>query len=131
MSNFEQYLHDNGFMPFIELFNRKTKTFYLEPLELNKCNTFSTMVDGRLHNVWVKEDKAIYFGLNEKSKPPTLLSPRPNIEFAIIENNKKQVLENCFWSDDAMNICLKKYSNEQIFQAIYDKNIILKVEKKC
>lgn len=99
MTAFEQYLFDKGFRPFKQVF---FKQLSYEPLELNKISSFSTMEPGRIENVWIKDDMKIFFGLSEKGKPPTLISPRPK----------------GIYFDDDMNRLLKEKTPEEIFKLI-------------
>lgn len=74
---------------------------------------------------WEDREGEICFGLNEAEKPPTLISPRPRIEVKRIKDGKI-VVEN-EQSDDSMNIVLKHIPHEEIFKAMFDRNICLKV----
>ena len=69
--------------------------------------------------------KEIVFGLREKDKPPTLISPRPKIRvkrFRTINEKQIEVIENQDF-DDSMNIVLSKIDFEDIFKAMYDNSI--------
>ena len=113
--HFTKYLtEDLGFKPF-----RRTCNGFVE----NNINDFSTLQEGGLHVVYIKDDLKIWWGLNEQSKPPTLCYPRPNIMLKIADCS----FGNQF--DDAMNICLKEESNEDIFKALFDKTIFFKYDK--
>ena len=68
----------------------------------------------------------ICFGLHEVGKPPTLISPRPRIEVKRIKDGK-EVIENEQW-DDSMNVVLKDIPHEEIFKAMYDKSIVIKID---
>lgn len=114
MTSFEQHLVSNGYEK--HLFNFKTRK---NELEKEGRHTISTMVN--LDYRYIKGDKTIVFGLNEKDKPPTLIYPRPLI---LVERNGKTNLADI--SDASMNICLMKESNEDILEAIYDRSIIFK-----
>lgn len=74
---------------------------------------------------WEDRKKEIVFGLREKDKPPTLISPRPRIKvkrFITINEKQVEVLEDEKF-DDSMNIVLSKIDFEKIFKAMYDKSI--------
>jgi hypothetical protein len=104
--HFTKYLiEDLGFKPF-RLINNK----YVE----NNINDFSTLQDGGIDIRYIKEDIVIAWGLHEIKKPPTLIYPRPKILFNGMNERY----------DDAMNVCLKKESNEDIFKGLFDKNIL-------
>jgi hypothetical protein len=68
----------------------------------------------------------ICFGLNEAKKPPTLISPKPKIKVKRIKNDKI-VIENEQY-DDSMNVVLKDIPHEEIFKAMYDRSIIIKID---
>lgn len=107
MTRFEQYLLDQGFKRMIKTLNYK----FVDA----KPDHYSS-----LENIlywYVKDDKYIIFGLNERHKPPTLICPRPRIKSKEIDP----------WSDDAMNRVLAKYKPERVFEAIYDQSIIFVV----
>ena len=76
---------------------------------------------------FTREDKKgeICFGLFEKGKPATLISPRPKI-LAKKEENGKTILKNEI-SDDVMNIVLQKIDHELILKAMFDKNILIEI----
>lgn len=104
--HFTKYLtEDLGFKPF-----RKTCNGFVE----NNINDYSTMIEGGLHIIYIKDDVKIWWGLNEFGKPPTLCYPRPRV---ILRK------ENCSFSqmhDNVMNKCLLKELNEDIFKAMFD-----------
>lgn len=107
MTRFEEYLLDQGFKRMVRLHSG-------EFLEGKKASYSS------LENViywYLKNERRIIFGLNERHKPPTLIYPRPRIK-------SKEVPS---WSDDAMNRVLGKYEPEEILKAIYDESIIFEV----
>lgn len=103
MTHFEQYLKYTGFAPF-KMTGCKYDKRVLEPLSEKETGYFSTMVPGRISNIWVKDGKEVVFGLNEKGKPPTLCYPRP-----------KGIRR-----DDEMNKLLKELEPEEIFKMIYE-----------
>lgn len=106
MTAFEQHLQSIGFIPHKEEFigRRGKRELKRTPIQEPELSYFSTMMSGRTENAWVKDDKMIYFGLNIKDKPPTLISPRPtSIEW---------------WMDDEMNKVLKNETEEDIFSKL-------------
>jgi hypothetical protein len=142
MTQFEQMLLDKGYIKYI--LNCKTMKF-----EVAKGHTISSMVnlDHRyFHNTdtnilqkiesgksvmekdftWEDRKGEICFGLNEVGKPPTLISPRPRIEIKRIKNDCV-VIENEQY-DNSMNIVLKEILNDKIFKAMYDRDIIIKID---
>lgn len=91
----------------------------------NNINDYSTMVEGGLAVHYMKnsdETKQIIFGLHEKGKPPTLISPRPNIILRLTDSEGRTTSMNQ-WFDDAMNVCLREETANKIYEAMYDKNI--------
>lgn len=142
MTQFEQMLLDKGYIKYI--LNCKTMKF-----EEAKGHTISTMVnlDHRyFHNTdenilqkiangisvreedftWEDRKGEICFGLHESGKPPTLISPRPKIEVKRIKEGEV-VIENEQY-DDSMNVVLKDIPHEEIFKAMYDKSIIIRID---
>lgn len=141
MTNFERFLIDKGYIMFA--FNTKEMRYY-KP----KTHIISTMVN--LGHIYIhnsntdllnkiekgqsvmgydfsmeERKKQIVFGLREKDKPSTLISPRPKIKVKkLITINEKQREfiqdESC---DDSMNIVLSKIGFEDIFKAMYDDSI--------
>lgn len=137
MTKFEEFLIDKGYIMFS--FNAKEMKYY-KP----KAHIISTMVNlGHIyiHNsdtnllnkieqgksvmeadfTWEDRKKEIVFGLREKDKPPTLISPRPKIRVKRFRK-KIEVIENQDY-DDSMNIVLSKIDFEDIFEAMYDNSI--------
>ena len=122
MTQFEQMLIDKGYIKYI--FNCKTMKY-----EIAKGHVISTMqnLDYRyFHKSDINKQNEICFGLNEYGKPATLISPRPRIKVKRTVNGKQSIQNELF--DDSMNIVLKNYSNEYIFNAMYDKSIIIEVD---
>ena len=142
MTQFEQMLLDKGYIKHI--LNCKTMKF-----EMAKGHTISTMVnlDHRYFQntdtnilqkiaseksvleedfTWFDRKGEICFGLHEAGKPPTLISPRPRIEVKRIKEGR-EVIENEQY-DDSMNVVLKDISNEEIFKAMYDRDIVIKID---
>ena len=141
MTQFEQMLLDKGYIKHI--LNCKQMKF-----EIAKEHTISTM--GNLDHIYfhnsdtnvlqkiasgksimeedfTREDRKgeICFGLYEAGRPPTLISPRPKIEVKRIKEGK-EVVENEQY-DDSMNVVLKDIPHKEIFEAMYDRNIVIKI----
>jgi hypothetical protein len=55
-----------------------------------------------------------------------LISPRPRIEIKRIKEGR-EVIENEQY-DDSMNVVLKDISHEEIFKAMYDRDIVIKID---
>jgi len=103
MTAFEQYLYNNNFLPHKCLCKKVNgrREFYYEPITIEECGFFSTMQEGRIDNVWIKDDKKIFFGLSEINKPPTITSPR-----------------KCT-TDDEINNMIKSEKFEDILKFLY------------
>lgn len=95
----------------------------------NKINDFSTTVPGGIHIIYVKDDVSVIWGLSEYGKPPTLVYPRPNIKNKHVDNSPaKFCIGGVFFNqDDDINKILSKYRNEEIYNAMFDKTILLEL----
>lgn len=147
MTQFEQMLLNRGYIKYI--LNCKTMRY-----ELARGHNISTLVN-LAHSYFHKDDKIILqkisnsipvfveegtlptitledrkgeiiFGLHESKKPPTLIYPRPRIEIKRIKDGK--IIIEGEYLDDSMNIVLNYVPHEEIFKAMYDNTIILKVD---
>lgn len=108
-----KYIVSQGYKPF-RYINQK-----LVPDSGNV--SFLTMKHGGLDIRYVKEGSPnIIYGLREHGKPPTLISPRPNIT---VLNDRYEYGFITQERDDAMNICLQKEKVEDIFKAMFDNKI--------
>ena len=89
----------------------------------NYSGGYSSM--GKIFDCYIHADgRRIYYGLHELHKPPTLISPRPNVRVYRDEPNRI-AWEDC---DDNMNVILQKYTPAEIFRAMYDRTIVLEVD---
>ena len=91
---------------------------------LNKIESGKSVMD----EDFTYEDRKgeISFGLNEYGKPATLINPRPWIELKRIKDGKVYFENEQF--DNAMNVVLKMIPHEDIFTAMYDKTICIKID---
>ena len=141
MTQFEQMLLDKGYIKHI--LDRKTMKFeiakghiistvtnldhrYFQNTDTNilqKIATGKSVIDKDF--TWEDRKGEICFGLREVGKPPTLISPRPRIEVKRIKDGKELVENEKY--DDSMNVVLKDIPHEEIFKAMYDKNIVIKI----
>lgn len=114
--HFTKYLiEDLGFKSY-----RKVQGNYVE----NNINDFSTLQNGGIDVRYIKDNIEIIWGLHEANKPPTLISPRPNI---LVETKKdSKIIKINQLRDDAMNICLKEETAEDIYKALFDRTIKFK-----
>lgn len=119
MTKFEEFLISKGYEMFA--FDAKEMKYY-KP----KSHIISTMVNlGHIYIHNSKDKKQIAFGLSQKGKPTTLISPRPNIRvkrYRTIDEQEKKVIENETY-DDSMNLVLSKINFEDIYKAIYNNSI--------
>ena len=147
MTQFEQMLLNKGYKKYI----LNCKTMKYEPAVGHNISTLVNLDYRYFHEddkiilqkilnsipVFVENDNLstitledrkgeIIFGLNEFKKPPTLIYPRPRIEIKRIKN-KKIVIEREYL-DDSMNIVLNCISHEEIFKAMYDNTMVLKID---
>jgi hypothetical protein len=114
MIAFENYLIDKGFEKYAWNTN---KAEYYKP----KTHIISTMVN--ICHIYIKGDLKIVVGLHEVGKPVTLVNPRPRILIEKIVEDK--IIKMSEYEDDSMNIILQKFSFDEIFEAMYDKEKIL------
>lgn len=142
MTTFEQYLLDNGYIRFV--LNTKTmkyeqnkeyrlsSLYNLDHRYIHKDNkVFLDKINANLSVTskdftWEHRKNEICFGLHEQHKPPTLISPRPRIEVKRIIDSVIVYRNELF--DDDMNVILKHYTSKEVLEAMYNKNIVLKVD---
>lgn len=142
MTQFEQMLINNGYIKHI--LNCKTMKF--EPTNNHDISTAVNLNHRYFHKTdknvlqkiasgksvmdedftWKDRKGEICFGLHEIGKPPTLISPRPRIEVKRIKDGE-QVIEDELY-DDSMNVVLKNITHKEILKAMYDKDIIIKID---
>ena len=91
---------------------------------LNKIASGKSVMDDDF--TWEDIKAEICFGLHEVGKPPTLVFPRPKIEVKRIKDGRV-VVENETY-DDSMNVVLKDITCEEIFKAMFDENIVIKID---
>jgi hypothetical protein len=118
MIKFEEYLISRGYEQFAFSFDKG----YYKP----KTYIISSMVN--LGHIYIHPDKQekILIGLHEKDKPVTLISPRPRIEVKRLIDDKVVIFNE--WYDDEMNVVLRKVDFDLIYNAMYEKDIIIKVD---
>jgi hypothetical protein len=139
--NFENYLAENGYIPFS--LNAATGK-YEDPLDRNVMNN--------LHTRWIhssdqdailsiKKGLSIYgefsremrkseicFGFNQCHRPPTLIFPRPRMIRKDRFRNEI-VTFNCEMEDDDMNLLLSEISFNEILQEIRDPQSIYEIDR--
>lgn len=142
MTNFEQKLLDNGYIKFVlncktmkyeepnghtisTMNNLDHRYFHKDDKVLDKIRAGKSVMDKDF--TWEDRKNEIIFGLHEKGKPTTLISPRPRIEVKRYVDGKLVLTQNEDF-DDSMNYVLDNYSPEEVFEAMYDKNKCFKAE---
>lgn len=99
---------------------------------------YSTMRVNGIASIYEdNKGRQIIWGLHEYKKPPTLIYPRPNIVKYIMlsehpcftnitpEKDKKIYIDQQY--DDVVNQALKEIDNELLFEAMFDKSIIIEL----
>lgn len=139
MTSFENMLHDKGYIPF-SLDGRTMK--FVAPKGISTMvnidnryfhksdlNVLAKIESGMsvMHKDFTWEDRKgeICFGLHEVDKPATLVSPRPRINIKRFIEGELEVLNED--RDDAMNIAFQNFTNEEIFEAMYNRDIVLQL----
>ena len=91
---------------------------------IEKINKGFVITEGEITH----EDRKgeICYGLNEGGKPPVLVYPRPRIRVKRLDNNREVFEDQRF--DDSMFIALKEKTNEEIFEAMFDRAIVFKFD---
>ena len=112
--------------------NEKNGVFFWK----HKINDFSSMLVGGI-DIYLTKSKdfrnSVIWGLHEKDKPPTLISPRPKIRKIVTktilewrkdnffipgEDNKEVTIELNERYDDIMNECLNTFEHFLIYDSI-------------
>ena len=105
---FQEYLISLGYKPKRCLVKNNGVEFVDSSYFGLSDTSISTILPGGLEIVYIKENSKIFWGIEERGLPPTLLYPR-----LIIKNNIGQ-----FTRQQQQQQALIKYSNEQIYNAI-------------
>jgi len=139
MIAFENYLIDKGYIKFQfdanEMKYKKAKKHIISTMVnlgysyihntdvnlLNKIEQGKSVLDKDF--TWEDRKNEIVVGLHETKKPVTLINPRPRILIEKIVDD--EVIRMSEYEDDSMNIILQKFSFDEIFEAMYDKEKIL------
>lgn len=141
MTQFEKYLTEKGWIKFT--LNARTGKYsqtnehnissmgnldhrYIHSTDtvlLQKIEQGKSVHDGGI--TFNDRKREICFGLSEYGKPPTLTYPRPRIEVKRIKNGV-EVVENQQY-DDSMNIVLQSVPFDEILQAMFNRESIIKI----
>ena len=109
------YLISNGFKAFREVYVNKTLKLVTSKEAFMTDDTFSTAVEGGLCIFYIKDCLSVTYGLGEVGKPPMLLYPHPKCA-----NNNENISDY-----DVTERLIKKYSSEEIYNAMFDEKISL------
>lgn len=121
MTKFENLLIDKGYVK--NVFNCKTMKY--EPVDSHIISTMTNLDHRYIH----KNHKVIIcFGLNERGKPPTLISPRPKIIVKSYINDKLVLRDEKL--DDCMNLVLLNEDLNLVYDSLFDKSICFNYDLK-
>jgi hypothetical protein len=112
MSAFEQYLISLGFQKMVQ----NPLTQELRPAGDTILSTLGCIAYCYHHEKF----GSVFYGLNEYGKPPTLVSPRPNIRHITLSDNYWIVRSE--QEDDFMNIVLNRHTPQEVFEAMFDRS---------
>lgn len=142
MTHFEQMLLDKGYIKHV--LNCNTQRF--KPVNGHALSTMENLDHRYFHKTdtevlkkiadgksvmdddftWNDRKGEICFGLHECGKPPTLISPRPRIEVKRVRENLEVIEDERY--DDSMNVVLANVPHDEIFKAMYDKSIVIRID---
>jgi hypothetical protein len=111
------FLLSKGFKPFRQVYDGVKLVLMTSKESFMNDDTFSTMVKGGLVIFYIKDDLTVTYGLGEHGKPPMLLYPYPKCSNNIDRLGAYDVTERL----------IKKYSNEEIFNAMFDEKVFLEL----
>lgn len=125
MISFEKFLLSNGYVKHSWNYDKKQ----LEPA--TGFHVISTLAN--LGYWYVKLDRVISIGLNQKGKGVTIISPRPKIKklsYNEIEYSDGKAIINAPANifDENMSAVMVKYSDEEILNAIYSPSTELVID---
>jgi hypothetical protein len=110
-SGFERFLHSKGY---------RLKVYRNRELVSVKRFTLSLMGDSAAY--YIKDNQTVIYGLNEKGKPPTLLSPLPQV-FVKRETETKSNIHQ-----SSIEVMFQQESYEQIYEAMFDQSIVFRYD---
>lgn len=90
MSNITNILIEKGFKVYRKIYQGNSTFKYVE---CEYKGVFSSE-NGYLDYRFIKDNLEVIYGLNEKNKPPTLISPRPNDVYSDDEMNRKLLVNS-------------------------------------
>lgn len=150
MTSFEKYLEQIGYIK--HAFDSSKMQYYIP--ERHIISTMSNLAHVYIHSTdsvllgkisqgkkvtsdkesdlitFADRTKEIVFGLHEHGKPPTLITPRPNIKVKRKEivDGVEQVVTYTELFDDSMNVALSKQTPEEIYNAMYNESIVFEYD---
>jgi hypothetical protein len=110
-SGFESFLHSKGY---------RLKVYRNRELVSVKRFTLSFMGDSAAY--YIKDNQTVIYGLKEKGKPPTLLSPLPQV-FVKRETGTKSNTHQ-----SSIEVMFQQESYEQIYEAMFDQSIVFRYD---
>lgn len=130
MTSFEKILVDRGYVKFTYHKNKFIKPkYHIISTMVNLCHMYFHNSDPIVYKIEnnlpiTLEDRKneICFGLHEVGKPSTLIYPRPNIKTIQTTNN---IIFDRGINDDIMNNILSKYTFDEIFESMFNREKIL------
>lgn len=114
------YLEKTGFKTYRENIIKNKPIEFVPSNDLNMTDdTFTTMVSGGLCIFYINGKKIVCYGLHEFGKPPSLISPRPKY--------KTNIDLSELTPQDITNRLIKKYTNEEIYNAMFNEDYFLEL----
>lgn len=121
MTKFEIYLLSIGFVCHRRIRTGKDSMEWTPATHTG----FSTMVTCQYKYIHPNGQECL-FGLNEKDRPPTIISPRPNT-IVKLSNSSKYVIIG-YVSDFIIGGLLNDKSPEEVFSIIFDPNYVFELD---
>lgn len=132
MTKFEEFLISKGYVR--HSISKKKGKYVIE--ESTGKHVFSTMGDIFYSYIHPEVDlfpdhvdnwfRRIDVGLHEVGKPATLISPRPRIRVSRSEEQEEYMMDESW--DDNMNVVLMNVDHEKVYEAMFDRSILLEVK---
>lgn len=142
--SFEDFLFSKGYKKYVLVMVNKKWTFKpftneivssLSNLDYRYIHESDPIIDKINNNTPITEGGITFedrkgeicWGLNELGKPPVLIYPRPRIIVKRLDENGHEIYEDQR-RDDSMFIAAKEKTNEEIFEAMFDRTIIFEFD---
>jgi hypothetical protein len=133
MTNFEEFLINKGYKKYVvkrhlgKIILKKPKKHIISTMVNLDHRYYLEEVEGEDIHQLRNQIQPIIFGLHERNKPPTLIYPRPNVRMNVTFNKQTFNVVTSIYGDDSMNKIFKNFSNEKIFEGMFNKNIIFEI----